>query len=45
MEKKGIGTTIQFAKAGVWKERFNDEEKTIIQDIVGDGLKKLGYSL
>ncbi len=42
-EKKGIGTTIQFAKAGVWQERFNDEEKAIIQEIIGDGLKKLGY--
>ena len=44
-DKKGIGTTIQFAKAGVWKERFNDEEKIIIEGIIGDGLKKLGYSM
>ncbi|MGK7896364.1 MAG: sulfotransferase domain-containing protein [Xenococcus sp. (in: cyanobacteria)] len=42
-EQKGIGTTIQFAKAGVWKQRFDDEEKQIIQGIIGDGLKKLGY--
>ncbi len=44
-EKKGIGTTIQFAKAGVWKERFDDEEKAVIQEIIGDGLEKLGYPI
>lgn len=42
-ESKGIGTTVQFAKAGIWQDRFSDEEKVLIEEIIGEGLKKLGY--
>jgi Sulfotransferase family len=42
-ESKGIGTTVQFAKAGGWKEGFDDDEKAVIEEIIGKGLRKLGY--
>ena len=42
-EKKGIGTTKQFAQVGIWKEKFSDEEIKIINDILGSKLQELGY--
>lgn len=42
---KGIGTTVQFATSGVWKERFSQEEVALIEDIISPGLTNLGYDL
>jgi len=44
-DKKGIGTTVQFATSGVWKKRFDDDEVTLIEEIISPGLKQLGYPL
>ncbi len=41
--KRGIGTTIQFARSGVWKEGFNEEEQAILHNLIGETLSKLGY--
>ena len=41
--KKGIGTTKQFAKVGIWKEKFSDDEIKEINDILGSKLQELGY--
>jgi len=42
-EKKGLGTTRQFATPGKWKDSFNLIEKKIINDILKDKLHELGY--
>ena len=42
-ELKGIGTTVQFAKAGAWNGRFDDKEIALIQEVIGDKLANLGY--
>jgi len=42
-KKKGLGTTRQFAKVGIWKEKFSDEEKKVIEHIMGNTLRDLGY--
>jgi LPS sulfotransferase NodH len=42
-EEKGMGTTRQFAKVGIWKERFSNEEIKTIEEILGSKLKELGY--
>jgi len=44
-EKKGIGTTRQFASSGKWKKRFSNSEIEKIREIIGDTLKKLNYSI
>lgn len=40
---KGIGTDKQFAKIGIWQERFNENEKEIMSQIMGEKLKELNY--
>ena len=40
---KGIGTMRQFGTSGQWKRRFDAQEITIIENIMGNTLKKLGY--
>jgi len=42
-EKKGLGTTRQFATPGKWKDSFNLVEKKIIDDILKEKLHELGY--
>jgi len=43
-DKKGLGTTRQFATAGQWQGGFNIIEKKLIDGIMKDSLKKLGYT-
>lgn len=43
-ESKGIGKSIRFASPGHWKN-LTDEEKEIIQKIMGKTLKNLGYNV
>ncbi len=42
-DKKGLGTTKQFAKVGIWKERFSNKEKKAMDEIMGNTLRELGY--
>ena len=42
--KKGPGKFFRSATPGKWKENFNDEEKKIMEEIMGKSLKKLEYS-
>ena len=42
-EKKGLGTQRQFAKPDIWKEKFSHKEIEILNEIMGNGLKQLGY--
>jgi len=44
-DKKGLGTTRQFAKVGIWEEKFSGEEKKAMEEIMGDTLRELGYSV
>jgi hypothetical protein len=44
-EKKGVGTTRQFASSGKWKENFSKSEIKTIQEIIGETLTKLNYSV
>jgi len=41
--KKGSGKFYRSATPGKWKENFNEEEKKIMEEIMGESLKKLGY--
>jgi len=42
-EEKGKREFRRFATPGMWKENFNEDEKMLINGIVKDTLKKLGY--
>ena len=42
-EKKGKGKVTRFATPGKWKENFSEEEKTMMEEIMGPTLRKLGY--
>ena len=42
--KKGLGTTRQFATSSQWQGGFNIIEKKLIDGIMKDSLKKLGYT-
>jgi len=42
-EKKGVGRQKQFAKVGIWKEKFSSKEIQMLEDIMGDTLRKLEY--
>ena len=44
-EQKGKGKFYRFASPGKWKENFSIEEKNMMNEIMGDTLKKLGYQL
>jgi len=41
--KKGQGKFRRFASPGKWKENFNDEEQEIMNDILKNMLRKVGY--
>jgi len=41
--EKGQGKFRRFASPGKWKENFNDEEKGIMNDILKNMLRKVGY--
>jgi len=41
--EKGHGMQKRSASPGKWKENFNNEEKEIINDILGETLRKLRY--
>jgi len=40
---KGSGKFHRSASPGKWKENFNEEEKSIMNEIMGETLKKIGY--
>jgi len=40
---KGKGKFRRSAIPGKWRENFDEEEKSLINDIMGDALKELGY--
>lgn len=42
--QKGEGKFIRSATPGKWKESFNDDEKKILEEIMNNTLKKLGYN-
>ena len=44
-EKKGRLKAFRFASPGHWIKAFNDEEKNLMQKIMGDTLKCLRYSV
>jgi len=41
--QKGKGKFRRFATPGMWKENFNEEEKRLIEKIMGETLRDLGY--
>jgi len=42
-EQKGPGKFARSATPGKWKENFNDEEKKVMEEIMGPTLRMLGY--
>jgi len=42
-EQKGPGKFARSATPGKWKENFNDEEKKVMEEIMGPTLTMLGY--
>lgn len=42
-KSKGIGTVRQFGTSGKWKDRFDEQEKVIIEKIMGSTLRRLEY--
>lgn len=44
-EIKGKGKFHRSATPGLWKEHFSDDEKKLMNDLMGDTLKKLDYEL
>ena len=45
VKQKGKGKFRRFASPGKWKENFSDEEKKLMNGIMGDMLVKLGYKI
>jgi len=43
--EKGSGKFKRSATPGKWKESFDDEEKKVIENIIGDTLLELGYQV
>jgi len=43
-EKKGLGKFNRSATPGKWKENFSKKEQTLMDEIMGKTLKRLGYS-
>jgi len=41
--EKGDGKFRRFAKSNIWKENFNDEEKLVLEKIMGKTLHEMGY--
>jgi len=44
-EEKGEGKFVRSAISGLWKEHFSEEEKSTMNEIMGDTLKQIGYEL
>ncbi len=42
-QKRGTGKFTRFAKPGKWRENFSEDEKEIMEEIMGPTLKILGY--
>jgi len=42
-EKRGAGKGQRFASPGMWKENFTEDEKKILEELMGDTLRSLGY--
>lgn len=42
-EDKGKGKPARSASPGKWKENFSEEEKIVVEEIIGDTLHQLGY--
>jgi len=42
-DQKGKGKFARSASPGKWKENFNEEEQEVINDIMKETLKELGY--
>jgi hypothetical protein len=42
--QKGDYRRVRKASPGLWKEHFNEEEKVILNEIMGETLSRLGYS-
>ena len=41
--KKGSGKVTRSASPGKWKENFSQEEQKIMNDVMGETLKEVGY--
>jgi len=44
-EEKGRGKFRRFASPGKWKENFNDQEKQIMNNLLKDMMRKVGYEV
>lgn len=44
-DEKGEGKVVRKAKPGGWRETFTDEEKEIMNSIMGNKLREFGYEL
>jgi hypothetical protein len=42
-EKRGPGTKFRAATPGLWRENFDDDEKALLEEIMGQKLRELGY--
>jgi len=42
-EDKGPGKGKRYASPGLWKENFTNDEKKILEELMGDTLRSLGY--
>ena len=43
-ERRGPGTPYRAAQPGLWRESFNEQEQTVLEDIMGEKLRELGYA-
>lgn len=44
-EKRGTGKVVRSASPGKWKESFNENEKSVMNEVMGDTLRKIGYDI
>ena len=44
-DQKGKGKSKRSATPGLWKEHFNEEEKKVLNEIMEEVLRKLGYNV
>jgi hypothetical protein len=42
-EHRGRGKFVRSAAAGTWKDHFDDEDRALLEDIMGPTLRRLGY--
>jgi Sulfotransferase family len=43
-QEKGPGKMARAASPGLWRERFTAEEQQLLEEVMGDKLRELGYS-